>query len=44
MGHPCGQPFYAKNFLDAHPEYGFEKDFLRDMPGQKWLLTESVLK
>jgi hypothetical protein len=44
MGHPCGQPFYAKNFLIAHPEYGFEKEYLRDMQGQKWLLTGSVLK
>ena len=39
MGHPCGTPFNSKHFLKEHPEYSFEKDFLRDMPGQKWLLT-----
>ncbi|MDP4224667.1 MAG: peptidase C45, partial [Bacteroidota bacterium] len=39
MGHPCGKPFIAKSFLTLHPEYYFEKDYLRDMPGQKWLLT-----
>ena len=38
MGHPCGQPFIAKKFLDAHPEYNVQKDYLRDMPGQVWTL------
>jgi hypothetical protein len=38
MGHPCGQPFIAKTFLDAHPEYNVQKDYLRDMPGQVWTL------
>jgi hypothetical protein len=38
MGHPCGQPFFAKTYLEAHPEYNYEKDFLRDMPGQVWTL------
>lgn len=41
MGHPCGQPFIAKTFLEAHPEYNYEKDFLRDMPGQVWTLFAS---
>lgn len=41
-GHPCGEPFIAKDFLTTHPEYNFQKDFLRDMPSQKWLLTEPV--
>jgi hypothetical protein len=38
MGHPCGQPFNAKTFLDAHPEYQFQKEHLKDMPGQVWTL------
>jgi hypothetical protein len=38
MGHPCGQPFNAKSFLDSHPKYDFQKEFLRDMPGQVWTL------
>lgn len=40
MGHPCGESFIAKNFLDAHPEYNVQKDFLRNMPGQVWTLFE----
>ncbi|MBK7712799.1 MAG: peptidase C45 [Bacteroidales bacterium] len=40
MGHPCGRPFIAKSFLDAHPEYNIQKDYLRDMPGQVWTLFE----
>jgi hypothetical protein len=40
MGHPCGKPFIAKSFMDAHPEYNVQKDYLRDMPGQVWTLFE----
>jgi hypothetical protein len=40
MGHPCGEPFIAKTFLEAHPEYNVQKDFLRDMPGNVWTLFE----
>jgi len=38
MGRPCGKPFNAKSFLEAHPEYDFQKEFLRDMPGEEWTL------
>jgi hypothetical protein len=38
MGHPCGEPFNVKEFLAAHPEFNYQKDFLRDMPGEKWTL------
>ena len=38
MGHPCGEPFIAKDFFAAHPEFSYQKDFLHDMPGQKWTL------
>jgi hypothetical protein len=38
MGHPCGEPFFASPFLAAHPEFSYQKDFLRDMPGEKWTL------
>lgn len=38
IGHPCGESFQAKEFLAAHPEYSFQKDFLKDMPGQVWTL------
>jgi hypothetical protein len=40
MGHPCGESFNAKNFIDAHPAYTVQKDFLRDMPGHIWALFE----
>jgi hypothetical protein len=40
MVHPCGEPFIAKKFLDAHPAYNVQKDFLRDMPGNVWTLFE----
>ncbi len=36
MGHPCGQDFAARPFLEAHPEFAAQKAFLRDMPGGKW--------
>jgi hypothetical protein len=42
MGHPCGMSFSAKAFLDAHPEYAFEKEVLKDMPANEWLLTELI--
>lgn len=44
MGHPCGQTFSAKSFLDSHPEYSFQKEYLRDMPGQEWFLAEKLNK
>lgn len=43
MGHPCGKPFIAKSFLDSHPEYAFQKEYLKDMPGQVWTLF-SIIK
>jgi hypothetical protein len=44
MGHPCGQPFIAKDFLAAHPEFSYQKDYLRDMPGQTWTLFGKTTK
>ncbi len=38
IGHPCGESFNSKDFLTAHPEFSYQKDFLRDMPGQTWTL------
>ena len=36
MGHACGEPFRAEPFLKAHPDFVWQKPFLRDMPGGKW--------
>jgi hypothetical protein len=44
MGRPCGEPFLAGPFLAAHPEFIWQKDYLRDMPGQKWTLFEAQMK
>jgi len=38
IGHPCGEPFVAKDFFTAHPEFNYQQEFLHDMPGQKWTL------
>ncbi|HEX6504821.1 MAG TPA: C45 family peptidase [Terriglobales bacterium] len=35
-GHPCGQDFVAKDFLEQHPEYDWEKSVLRDMKAGPW--------
>lgn len=44
MGHPCGQSFVAKSFLQAHPEYGYQEQYLRDIPGQQWFLTKIITR
>ena len=36
MGHPCGMGFDAAAFLKAHPQYAWEKPFLKSMPGHPW--------
>ena len=38
IGHPCGESFIAKDFLGAHPEFNYQQEFLRDMPGQTWTI------
>ncbi len=35
-GHPCGEDFLAAPFLAAHPEYGYLKPILKDMPSGRW--------
>jgi hypothetical protein len=35
-GHPCGADFSAKEFLDKHSEYAWEKDILPDMKAGPW--------
>ena len=36
MGHPCGQFFGAAAFLDEHPQYQWQQQWLRDKPVQPW--------
>jgi hypothetical protein len=35
-GHPCGEDFFAKPFLAAHPEYSWQSSILRDMNAGPW--------
>lgn len=35
-GHPCGEDFLAAPFLAEHPEYGYLKPVLKDMPSGPW--------
>jgi hypothetical protein len=37
-GHPCGEGFRAGPFLEKHPEYAWQAEFLKDMPGHPWSL------
>lgn len=43
MGHPCGQPFNAEAFMTAHPEYAFQRAYLKDMPQQEWMLAGAAV-
>jgi hypothetical protein len=38
MGHPCGLDFVAAEFLQRHPEYGWQRELLRDLPSRPWTL------
>ncbi len=35
-GHPCGENFYVKPFLKAHPQYAWETPILKDMIAGPW--------
>jgi len=41
MGHPCGRDFVAAEFLTKHPEYGWQRPYLRDMKAWPWTLFEA---
>jgi len=43
-GHPCGADFVAKDFLDQHPEYAWEKSVLRDMKAGPWTTFQAGQK
>ena len=36
LGHACGTSFKASTHLAKHPEFGWMKDILRDMPARGW--------
>ncbi|HWX93218.1 MAG TPA: C45 family peptidase [Terriglobales bacterium] len=43
-GHPCGADFIAKDFLDRHQEYSWQKPVLRDMKAGPWTTFEAGQK
>jgi hypothetical protein len=42
MGHACGIRFSATQFIGAHPEYGYQKAVLGDLPGGPWALFSAL--
>ena len=36
LGHACGINFKAADHLKKHPEFAWQKEFLRDMPSRPW--------
>ena len=43
-GHPCGADFLAKDFLEQHPEFSWQKPLLRDMKAGPWTTFNSGQK
>jgi hypothetical protein len=41
-GHACGIDFKAQSHLQAHPEFDWEKDLLRDMDSHPWAEFEGT--
>jgi hypothetical protein len=41
LGHPCGDDFHAKPFLDSHPDYAWQAPYLRDMKAGPWSFFQS---
>jgi len=44
MGHPCGEPFLAAPFMEAHPQYRWMAAFLQDMRTRPWSLLGPAAK
>ena len=38
-GHACGLDLKAAEYLRAHPEFDWQKEYLRDMPSRPWTLV-----
>ena len=43
-GHPCGADFLAHDFLEHHPEFAWQKPFLRDMKAGPWTTFQAGQK
>ncbi len=40
MGHPCGIPFVAADYLNSHKDDAWQKPLLRDMPSVPWIVVK----
>ncbi len=38
FGRSCGEPFYAGEYLRRHPQWDWQRKYLRDRPPQPWTL------
>jgi hypothetical protein len=36
LGHPCGLVFRSREHLERHPQFGWQKDLLKDLPSGAW--------
>ncbi len=41
FGHSCEIPFLAEPFLEAHPEYKWQKPYLKDFPSHPWTIFKA---
>lgn len=41
-GHSCGIDFISSDFLQAHPEFSWQKNLLRDLPSRPWTRVSSI--
>jgi len=37
-GSSCDIGFNAKEFLEKHPQYNWEKNYLKDLPAMQWTI------
>jgi hypothetical protein len=44
MGHQCAPDFKAAAYLQQHPEFGWARGLLRDMPTQPWTMFAAGMK
>ena len=41
-GHSCGIGFEAAEHLKSHPEFAWQKPYLKDMPSRPWTVFEAA--
>ncbi len=42
FGRSCGEPFSADAFLRAHPQWAWQRGYLKDRPRQPWTLFQAM--